>query len=590
MKAQTKALVASLIIVALGLSAVSGVTYSWWSDSEQATIEVTTGKIELEVSLGGADLNDNADGSIPNPMMPNEISGTGTKTFVYSGWIASAGDVLTIPINSIKITSNIETQFTESFSIISNNGEDLSNHVQITPSSKVGETFSPSQTAEEGGHDIFETGDLKEIRIKILDSMPQGKTFTITIQFAAYQKSATDVPSGTQGTTTSAIIVADGEKVAANVVSGGAPVSSASISFDGTNVNAGEYVVSSVTSSDVASKGYTITDGEVLGGISVENVASTGSKLNNTLVKVVFVVDRVIDSDNIEIRHNGVAFPIGWQSSAEGAIASGQGFCFNDGFKTTVTFYTDEGFSMYYAVDKSVTLIGTADELFAFAQDVNDKKNTYNGKTVKLIADIDLGNKPWTPIGGLDTKNCFQGTFDGNSKTIRNLNVDADVIQMDNEAGVGLFGYIDHAHGTAVIKNLTVDGAVIKGHHNVGVIAGAFAGVMTNCRVMNAELFNTHYNPNDVNDPASCGDKTGAICGYVQALTEQEGTIKNCYAKNCTIVGSRDAGALFGADTTGAVDKSSCTNVSNSVSFYDSGCSHGDANKNISNGIIGRTA
>lgn len=49
MKAQTKALVASLIIVALGLSAVSGITYSWFSVTDETDITIETGKIQVRM-------------------------------------------------------------------------------------------------------------------------------------------------------------------------------------------------------------------------------------------------------------------------------------------------------------------------------------------------------------------------------------------------------------------------------------------------------------------------------------------------------------------------------------------------------------
>lgn len=54
MKAQTKAIVASIVVVALALSAVSGITYSWFSDTESAEINVkaATVDVELEQSAG----------------------------------------------------------------------------------------------------------------------------------------------------------------------------------------------------------------------------------------------------------------------------------------------------------------------------------------------------------------------------------------------------------------------------------------------------------------------------------------------------------------------------------------------------------
>lgn len=49
MRAQTKAIIASVLVIALALTAASGVTYSWWSDSESAEITISTGKMELSI-------------------------------------------------------------------------------------------------------------------------------------------------------------------------------------------------------------------------------------------------------------------------------------------------------------------------------------------------------------------------------------------------------------------------------------------------------------------------------------------------------------------------------------------------------------
>lgn len=54
MKAQTKAIVASIVVVALALSAVSGITYSWFSDTDSAEINVKSATVDVELtqSLG----------------------------------------------------------------------------------------------------------------------------------------------------------------------------------------------------------------------------------------------------------------------------------------------------------------------------------------------------------------------------------------------------------------------------------------------------------------------------------------------------------------------------------------------------------
>ena len=50
MKAQSKAIVASLVVLALAVCAVSGVTYSWWSDSENSEISINTGGVDVAIT------------------------------------------------------------------------------------------------------------------------------------------------------------------------------------------------------------------------------------------------------------------------------------------------------------------------------------------------------------------------------------------------------------------------------------------------------------------------------------------------------------------------------------------------------------
>ena len=111
--------------------------------------------------------------------------------------------------------------------------------------------------------------------------------------------------------------------------------------------------------------------------------------------------------------------------------------------------------------EDNVYVIQTAEQLAAVASVVNDGTNTFKGKTVKLVKNIDLANKDWEPIG--NSTNKFQGTFDGDGKTIANLKVVKEGI-----SNVGLFGYTIDGE----IKNVRVFNATVKGRLAVGVIAG----------------------------------------------------------------------------------------------------------------------
>lgn len=108
---------------------------------------------------------------------------------------------------------------------------------------------------------------------------------------------------------------------------------------------------------------------------------------------------------------------------------------------------------------KTVT-ISTPEQLAALSEEVTNG-NKYKGYTITLTNDIDLGGKPWTPIGG--TGKNFQGSFDGANHTISNLFID-----MKDADDVGLFGFTLYGD----IKNFTINNAVVKGNMSVGVVAG----------------------------------------------------------------------------------------------------------------------
>lgn len=51
MKTEYKAVIASVVVIAIALAAVGGVTYSWFSDSDQADIDVSTGKVAIDFKI-----------------------------------------------------------------------------------------------------------------------------------------------------------------------------------------------------------------------------------------------------------------------------------------------------------------------------------------------------------------------------------------------------------------------------------------------------------------------------------------------------------------------------------------------------------
>ena len=218
---------------------------------------------------------------------------------------------------------------------------------------------------------------------------------------------------------------------------------------------------------------------------------------------------------------------------------------------------------------KTATFISTAEELFAFANEVNVNKNAFNGKTVYLMADIDLADADWTPVGQTGATQ-FQGTFDGQGKTISNLNIDATA-QTGAHYSSGLFGWLN----AATVKNVNVAGATVKGNHNVGVIAGYLE--TAGCTIEACHVTRAAVECHNANDDAN-GDKCGVIVGNAP----NAGTpVKDCTAADSTVSAGRDAGQIAGAAKEANVTGCSATNVTVTANGEGTG-------KNIRNEVIGR--
>ena len=204
-----------------------------------------------------------------------------------------------------------------------------------------------------------------------------------------------------------------------------------------------------------------------------------------------------------------------------------------------------------------------------FANEVNTNNNNFSGITVKLTANIDLNNETWTPIGQTGSTQ-FKGTFDGQNYTISNLKIDV-TSQTGAHYSTGVFGWLN----AAIVKNIKVDKAIVKGNHNVGVIAGYLETsgcTIDNCHVSNANV-ECHVANSDAN-----GDKCGVIVGHAGNTGV---VVKDCTATNSTISAGRDAGQVVGAAKEANVTNCSASNVTVTANGEGTG-------DNIRNEVIGR--
>ena len=123
--------------------------------------------------------------------------------------------------------------------------------------------------------------------------------------------------------------------------------------------------------------------------------------------------------------------------------------------------------------------IKTESELLAFANIVNGTapngiaKDDFAGQTIILMNDIVL-NTSWIPVGNSNdtgyNSNYFKGTFDGNSYTISQLNLDVEAPVLSNgRYAHGFFGNTDGA----TIRNLTLSGQGLM-YRTSGTSAGGY--------------------------------------------------------------------------------------------------------------------
>lgn len=126
--------------------------------------------------------------------------------------------------------------------------------------------------------------------------------------------------------------------------------------------------------------------------------------------------------------------------------------------------------------------ISTGAELAYLANVVNNGTFSSENTFFRLMNDINLDNKAWTPIGntkGSGGSTSFRGYFDGNGKTISNLKIDES-----GESNLGLFGAM-YASNNGSISNLKIDNVIINGRQNLGALVGTmqYGKTINNCRL-----------------------------------------------------------------------------------------------------------
>lgn len=204
-------------------------------------------------------------------------------------------------------------------------------------------------------------------------------------------------------------------------------------------------------------------------------------------------VNLVLGRDNIKLDDAGISVS-DWENgtSIDGAEAN-EAYSYDSNTKT-ITIYSGEGLKV------------AADVVNSGDTDIN----------IILDNDIDLTGIEWTPIG--TESRPYTGTFDGNNKTIRGLEI--------NQSGTDNVGLIGYLGSEGKVQNVTLTNISVSGANCVGGIAGQNYGTVENCSV-NGTVTGKGFTD------------TGGIAG------SNYGTISGCSAEG-TVTGSVNVGGISG--------------------------------------------
>lgn len=213
-------------------------------------------------------------------------------------------------------------------------------------------------------------------------------------------------------------------------------------------------------------------------------------------------------------------------------------------------------------------IITTAEGLAWLASCVNglngETPNTFAGKRITILSDIDLAGYRWMPIG-INWDTCFWGNVNGGNRIISNVYIN------EKEDNVGLFGFVYFGK----FSNIILQNISVRGRSFVGGLCGYYTNdysgsddflyddvFIDNCHVKNANIYG--------------GTASGCILGT--SLDVAGAKIRNCSTSGnvfCAnnaggIIGNWNGGFLSLYDGYGGVGQiHNCYSSANIVAYRD---------------------
>lgn len=213
---------------------------------------------------------------------------------------------------------------------------------------------------------------------------------------------------------------------------------------------------------------------------------------------------------------------------------------YNGAIKTK-TVIVDRKLETEIINEKKFYLIKNANELIWVRNFINAGNYDVN---IKLVNNIDLNNKEWTPIVPYNSNNnTYNGIIDGNNKSIINF--------VHNNTSESNYAFIGITGTEAIIKNLTISGSISISSNSATFVAYNY-GTIDNCTNetsiasssmknggISAINYGTIKNSTNNSNLTSTSSHSGGVVGY------NYGTIENS-TNNGTVTVTFIGGGIAG--------------------------------------------
>lgn len=407
------------MVIILCLSTVGSITYSWFSDTEQSEIDITTGNIDLTVvpsnvkvqSYNGLskDVNDSATTDLGGTVSASKTNKGVALSVSFMN--ATPGDILSFDLER-SIINTINVSYLESYQVSYNGAVTTAHPFIITGVNNMVMDILPNNTKH-----VISSSPISIEFDKNAGASEMGKTYSIVFLFQAYQANAPiyDMTTTTIKTGTNTIGVKPNSGLS----------SSTYISFEGTSEMNGAGIT--ITALDTSDSTYVLSESSPLAGITVNSDVDFRGKD----VKITFTLPGNVPKNNISISHNN---DVVWTATNS---MIGDLEVMYDGINTTVSFTTALGFS-YYAVYVNGFEALSNGIYYEKLSDAIDK--TADDSTISILNNhVSLDGKTLTHSISIDLAG---NTLELTKQTI-NANGNSFIIKNGTVISSGTFGYFD---------------------------------------------------------------------------------------------------------------------------------------------------